>query len=201
MEIRSAGPHDRDALYDICIRTADAGGDGCHLYADHELPGHMWAGAYLALQPELAFVIDDRDGPAGYILGALDTAAFEDRLESYWWPALRKRYPDPVGVPRSARTRDQQIHHSIHRPIRTPQAPIANHPSHLHIDLLPQAQGRGYGAAMMDALLEALRAHGSPGVHLGVSPANVRAVRFYRHLGFSTLADYGDHGLLLGLTL
>ncbi|MUH52627.1 MAG: GNAT family N-acetyltransferase, partial [Actinobacteria bacterium] len=33
MEIRSAGPHDRDALYDICIRTADAGGDGCHLYA------------------------------------------------------------------------------------------------------------------------------------------------------------------------
>ena len=70
MQIRRALATDRDALYDICVRTADFGRDGRHLYEDHELPGHMWAGAYLALEPRLAFVVADDDGVAGYVIGA-----------------------------------------------------------------------------------------------------------------------------------
>jgi GNAT superfamily N-acetyltransferase len=106
-----------------------------------------------------------------------------------------------MDVPRSQRTRDQQIHRVMHRPVLTPAEPIAKHPSHLHIDILPRAQGVGFGVPMMTVLLDALRANGSPGVHLGVSHANKRAVSFYQHLGFVTLADFGEHGLLLGLTL
>ena len=190
-------------MYDICVRTADSGSDGRHLYADHDLPGHMWTGAYLALEPDLAFVLDEpeRLDVAGYVIGALDTVAFEALLETDWWPDLRARHPNPMSIPRAERTRDQQLHRSFHQPMRTPVEPIVDHPSHLHIDLLPRAQGAGFGEAMMNTLFDALRAKGSPGVHLGVGPANVRAVRFYRHLGFATLADYGEHGLLLGLRL
>lgn len=201
MVIRQARPSDRDALYEICLRTADAGADGSHLYDDLELPGQMWAGAYLALQPDLAFVYEDGSGTAGYVLGALDTVEFEVRCESQWWSLLRHQYPNPVDVPRGERTRDQGLHRAFHRPTRTPVEPISRFPSQLHIDLLPRAQGAGHGVEMMSTLFDALRAMGSPGVHLGVSPRNTRAVRFYQHLGCSTLADYGEHGLLLGFTL
>jgi len=54
---------------------------------------------------------------------------------------------------------------------------------------------------MMSTLLNTLRALGSPGVHLGVSPANERAVAFYKHLEFTTLAEFGEHGLLMGKRL
>lgn len=201
MVIRQARLADRNALYEICLRTADAGADGTHLYEDPELPGQMWAGAYLALAPDLAFVYEDETGVAGYVLGARDTVTFEDCCEAHWWLPLRDRYPNPVDVPRGERTLDQHIHRAIHRPVRTPIEPIAGFPSHLHIDLLPRAQGSGHGVEMMDALLGALRAAGSPGAHLGVSPRNTRAVSFYGRLGFSTLADYGEHGLLLGFAL
>ena len=201
MVIRRARVDDRDALYEICLRTADAGADGTHLYHDPELPGQMWVGAYLALQPDLAFVYEDAAGVAGYVIGAYDTVEFENLCERHWWPPLQRQYPNPVDVLRLERSRDQQLHRAIHRPMRTPVEPIATFPSHLHIDLLPRAQGTGRGREMMDAMFGALRAKGSLGVHLGVSPRNTRAVRFYDHLGFSTLADYGEHGLLLGLVL
>ena len=35
------------------------------------------------------------DGVGGYIVGALDTSAFEQRQERDWWPRLRARYPEP----------------------------------------------------------------------------------------------------------
>jgi hypothetical protein len=46
-------------------------------------------------EPALAFVAQDTAGVGGYIVGALDTPAFEQRLERTWWPHLRARYPDP----------------------------------------------------------------------------------------------------------
>jgi ribosomal protein S18 acetylase RimI-like enzyme len=61
----------------------------------------------------------------------------------------------------------------------------------LHIDLLPRAQGRGYGRRMIEALLERLRGRGVPGVHLGVSVHNGRAVGFYERLGFRELTRAG----------
>lgn len=199
--IRHAVWADREAMYDVCLRTSDAGVDGSHLYQDPELPGHMWTGAYLALEPDLAFVLEDGDGVAGYVIGAMDTSDFERRCETDWWPALRARYRDPAEVPRAQRSRDEQLHRAIHRPVLTPPEFIVGYPSHLHIDILPRGQGRGIGLEMMNVLMNALRAQGSPGVHLGVSPANVRAVRFYQRLEFTTLADFGDDGLLLGLLL
>ncbi len=43
----------------------------------------------------------------------------------------------------------------------------------------------------MDALLAALVAQGSPGVHLGVNPANTKAVGFYLRLGFVEVGSGG----------
>jgi RimJ/RimL family protein N-acetyltransferase len=86
----------------------------------------------------------------------------------------------------------QQIHHVYHHPDYFCPEPYDQYPSHVHIDLLPRAQGRGLGRAMMAAVLALLRQRGSPGAHLGVSLPNVSAQGFYRKLGFQPLIQVGE---------
>src|SRR5690242_8122193 len=61
------------------------------------------------------------------------------------------------------------------------------YPSHLHINLVPRLQSGGHGRQLISTLIDALRRHGSRGVHLTVRPTNVRAIGFYRHVGFTQL--------------
>jgi len=182
-KIRGYRPADAPALYHICLRTGDRGGDATGLYADPYLLGHVYVGPYLALAPRFAFVLD-AGGPVGYALGVPDTAEFARACERSWWPPLRRRYPDPARVPGHRRTPDQQVAMLIHRPPVPDPAVLALYPAHLHIDLLPVAQGQGYGRALMERLLAELAGAGAGGVHLGVALANERAIGFYRRLGF-----------------
>jgi len=186
--IRPYRPGDLDALYEICLLTGDGGQDATSLFADPMLLGHFFAAPYGLFAPSLAFVLEDAQGVGGYILGALDTRAFEEQLESNWWPRLRTRYPDPAaGVPAEQWTPDQHMAHMIHHPWRIPDELAARYPSHLHIDVLPRLQAGGYGRQMTNTLTAALRDRGSRGVHLHVPRGNQRAAGFYRHLGFTEL--------------
>ncbi|HEX4213175.1 MAG TPA: GNAT family N-acetyltransferase [Candidatus Dormibacteraeota bacterium] len=198
--IRAYRPEDQSDLYRICLLTGDSGEDATAAYADPKLLGHVFAGPYGALQPDLAFVVEDGEGVGGYVLGALDTAAFEERLEKEWWPPLRARYTDPDGKPRDEMTADERMVWAIHHPSRTPAELLERYPSHLHIDILPRLQGTGNGAGLIRTLLTALGENGSRGVHLGVGARNVRAIGFYRHMGFEELAGE-KWGLLFGMSL
>ena len=197
-EVRPYRPEDLDALYRVCLETGDAGRDATALHEDPALLGHVYAAPYALFEPGLAFVLEDEEGVGGYVLGALDTTAFDARLEAEWWPALRGRYP----LPRTQEddTPDARLVRMIHRPHRRDPEVVAAHPSHLHIDLLARCQGRGHGAHLMETLLGALRSAGSPGVHLGVSTRNERAIGFYRHLGFEELTA-NDWIVQLGMRL
>jgi hypothetical protein len=93
--IRPVVAADLDALYRIALLTGDSGADASALHKDPRLVGHIYAAPYATLSPETAFVAEDAAGVAGYIVGALDTRAFEARLERDWWPALRAEYADP----------------------------------------------------------------------------------------------------------
>ncbi len=62
------------------------------------------------------------------------------------------------------------------------------YPAHLHIDLLPPYQGRGYGRRLIEAFCDAAAAFGAPGVHVGVSRENAGALGFYHRVGFAGLA-------------
>ncbi|MBS0276428.1 MAG: GNAT family N-acetyltransferase [Proteobacteria bacterium] len=194
-EIRPLRREDRDALYAICLKTGDAGQDATALYRDPELLGHLYAGPYVALEPESGFVLEDEDGIGGYIVGARDTYAFETRLEQEWWPPLRLRYPDPDALLEPER----HLARSLHKPWHTPKRITEPYPSHLHINLLPRFQGR-WGRRMMDRWLAAMRDAGSPGAHLGVGTRNERAVRFYLRYGFTEFQRWNDV-LMLGIGL
>jgi ribosomal protein S18 acetylase RimI-like enzyme len=184
-EIRRVRPDDLDALYDICLRTGDAGADGTHLYASSTLLGDLFVAPYAVLEPEHAFVIDGGpgEGVQGYVVGALDSRAFEARCEAEWYPAARERHAGDEPRPGM----EQIMQALLASPPRAHDSVVARYPSHLHIDLLPPYQSGGWGRRMMTTLFDALRADGSPGVHLGVSEANQRAVGFYAHLGMEEL--------------
>ncbi|HKI55840.1 MAG TPA: GNAT family N-acetyltransferase [Trueperaceae bacterium] len=205
--IRPSVPGDEAALYRICLLTGDSGGDATALYRDPQLIGHVYVGPYAALEPEHALVLADGDpangvsdgdaGLCGYAVGALDTAAFNARVRESWLPPLRARYPDPAGDP-AGWSRDQRLMRVLHHPDDafplTLEPRLAPYPSHVHIDLLPRAQGRGLGRSLLEALLARLRDDGSPGVHLGVGSRNLRAIGFYQHLGFARLFAAGEGG-------
>jgi ribosomal protein S18 acetylase RimI-like enzyme len=191
--IRPYRPGDLDAVYRVCLRTGRDGDDATPLYRDHRLIGHLHAAPYAVLEPSLAFVAEDASGVGGYIVGTSDSLAFEARLEREWWPALRARYPPPpADVPEDQLTRDQAKAHLIHHPFGTSPEVARDYPAHLHINLLPRLQSGGHGRRLITAFTGALRRRGTRGVHLGVRPANVRAIGFYRHVGFTELPGAGS---------
>ncbi|HUG86762.1 MAG TPA: hypothetical protein VMM13_19490, partial [Euzebya sp.] len=57
--IRHVQAGDLADVYDVCVRTADAGADARGVYRDDDLMPDIFAGPYVALEPELAFVLDD----------------------------------------------------------------------------------------------------------------------------------------------
>lgn len=176
-------PADAAGVYRVCLLTGAAGADATAQHDDPDLLGHVYAGAYLAAEAPLARVVVDETGVIGYVLGVLDTSAFEAWCEREWWPPLRARYP--LGEQR--RDEDAALVRLIHAPDRVPDAIVDEYPSHVHIDLLPRAQGHGLGRSLMDGLLGRLRDAGSPGIHLGVADTNTNALGFYARLGFTEL--------------
>lgn len=184
LEIRRATPGDRAAVVEICLKTAAAGADGTGSYTLPWLPGQLWAAPYLDLEPGLAFVLAEGAEVAGYVVGAGDTRQFEDRLDRDWLPPIRERLDGFVPVT----PEDARLVGRIREVERVDPAIAAGHPAHLHINLLPQAQGRGHGRRMIATELAALAAAGAAGVHLGVSLGNGKAAAFYEKLGFRLLA-------------
>lgn len=197
--IRAYRASDRDALYRVCVQTADRGGDASPLHRDLSLTGAVWVGPYLEREPELASVLDDGAGAQGYVIGALDTLAFERWRDTQWMPRLRELHPADEFEPG---TRDAALVTLIHHPMTAPLEVSSRYPSHLHIDLLPRWQSGGWGRLLIERLFRQLTDRGSSGVFLGVNPDNERAVGFYRHLGFEPLVVGGDDGgLWLGRSL
>jgi ribosomal protein S18 acetylase RimI-like enzyme len=187
--IRAYQPGDEAALYDVCLRTGADGDDASGLYHDPRLLGEVYVGPYLSFAPDLSFVAEDDEGVGGYALGVVDTAAFEAACESSWWPRVRRRYPRAEYRDPSA---DSEVVRVIHEPPAAPADLVEEYPAHVHIDLLPRFQGHGYGGRMMRMLFSTLVGAGARGVHLGVSPRNMRAIGFYEHLGMSKYGQTDD---------
>ena len=185
IQIRPYRPGDRADVYDICVRTAAAGGDATGIYSSDDLMPDVFAGPYVDSEPELAFVVDTQAGDtgqraSGYIIGTADTRRFVDRFRREQVPAFAERYRDPSAV-------DAPIVALGLDPERMLIAEVDEYPAHLHIDLLPELQGRGLGRRLVETFAEALRSRGVRGLHLVMDPANTGARSFYDRIGFTEL--------------
>ena len=186
--IRPYESGDLDAVYEVCLKTGDSGDDATHLFDDPMVLGHLYTGPYITRESGLAFVLEDAEGVCGYVLGALDTDSFYRWMLDDWLPKIRDAYQAPEGNPEQW-SRTQQVIHLFFEPMEVTL--FEGYPSHLHIDILPRAQGKGLGRNMMDRLLDQMKLAGSPGVHLGMAVDNDRAHRFYLAYGFKVLNREG----------
>jgi ribosomal protein S18 acetylase RimI-like enzyme len=197
--IRPAAGSDIPYFYEICLKTGDAGKDATALFYDPWILGQYYAAPYLFFPGSLCFAAENEGIPGGYILCAPDTEAFNRWMDTVWLPPLRQRYRQPYPAEKILSYFESNMIMLINR---HPGADLLSswygeYPAHIHIDLLPEIQGRGAGSALIETLLASLRKQGCPGLHLGVSRRNTGALAFYAKTGFTRLEEH-DWGFTLG---
>ena len=188
-QIRPYNTSDHDTVYEICLKTGNSGRGAEHLHDDPMILGHIYAGPYISLEPESAFVLEDEIGVCGYIIGTLNTKSFYNKVKSDWLPKLQKKYTDPIESSKPWNKDEKCIHLLFH-----PEIPLdlPDNPSHLHINLLTRARGQGLGKKMMDHFMNNLKDRGSKGLHLGLGIKNYPAYTFYLKYGMIELKRNSD---------
>lgn len=196
--IRPARFADLPALRTICHDTVLAGQPPPQPLPCFALPACLYVEPYLHAPQAWVWVIEDAAGVMGYVAGAADSAAFYAWLNADWLPLRRRDFaaaaPLSVGAESAAQGVDATAAlqaRLLNRLSSEWQAPpgMQAFPAHLHINLLPRAQGQGAGRRLIHCLLESLTQAGACGVHWGVDPANTAAIGFYRKLGFAEVME------------
>ncbi|MDF0514454.1 GNAT family N-acetyltransferase [Agromyces sp. H3Y2-19a] len=187
-QIRPYRPADRDDVALVCLRTAAAGGDATGVYSDDTLMPEVFALPYVEYAPELTFVVADEQRAAGYVMAVADTADFVEWWRREWAPGFAARHP--VAAPPTehapAFTEAALIDTGVHSE-RMLIPELDRYPAHLHIDLLPELQGQGWGRRLIDTVRGALAERGVAALHLGLAAENTGARAFYDRLGFHEL--------------
>jgi GNAT superfamily N-acetyltransferase len=191
LTLRPYAPDDLKSLYAISLATADAGADASHLYHDASLVGSIYSAPYAALDPDLVVVVADDEGVGGFVLGTVDTVAWERRLEQNWWPQLRRQYPAPDPQARDSANSDQRRIFMIHNPEHAPVQIAEEFPAHLHLNLAPRLQGHGVGTQLFHAWQRLAKQRGASAMHVAVNRANARAMAFWGKLGFRSVTPPG----------
>ncbi len=169
--IRPYEPKDQNNLRMICIET----GSG----AAHK-PGPAqtmllatYCDYYAEREPEHCFVVaNDSDEAVGYILCAPDYRKYRSRF-------LKDYAPRTKGT---GLFQQLECYGAAYLPML-----FRNYPAHLHIDILPEYQHRGFGTQLMNCLTDHLRRQGVAGVMLGVGAENKQGRSFYKKYGFKSL--------------
>ncbi|MEW6653946.1 MAG: GNAT family N-acetyltransferase [Bacteroidota bacterium] len=186
LEIRPYKKSDLADMYSICIKTGDSGKDASKLYKDSLLLGHFYAAPYPVFHPELTFILAENDKPIGYIIGTNDSQSFYQITEKEWFPSLRSKYPLPKENDISLDARIIRLIHNGH----VPKTELLSYPAHLHIDILPEGQGKGMGRKLIEIFCKELLEMKVPALHLEVGKRNTNAIQFYEKAGFKVIQEY-----------
>lgn len=197
LAIRKATEADTEALFRICILTSDAGKPGLALHDFPELPGLTFAVPYLTRKATWAYVLEEEDTKevVGYVVGTHDTQAYEEDVINNWFPihAIRYRYESPLNNS-DIKPSDKSYLERYRNPkaYRSFDANVAFSPAHLHINILDEYQGRGWGRRMIGKAVEHLREMGLDGLWVGIDPRNNAARKFYEKVGFEEIRGAPD---------
>ena len=194
--LRTAKVTDLPDLLRVCLETGDSGKDATHLHKLPELVGDIYVAPYVIHEPDLAYALLSDKRVVGYLLGVLDTRAFESILVDKYWPLAKAKYQH---FKTEITDSDRELLKDLDKQGFSDESLTAKYPSHLHIDIVEAHQGAGYGKSMIAFLLEELKAAGSTGVHLHMSASNDRARGFYKKFGFVEVFENANE-CIMGLT-
>jgi len=185
-KIRTYHITDLSSLYRICLLTGYNGSDATPYLNDPDLVGHLFAAPYAVFEPSLCFILELDHAPCGYILGTRDSTMFYEKCEREWFFKLRKRYFPPQKKEKSL---EADFVRYLHQNQVVAEG-LEDYPAHFHIDILPIAQGRGYGRELIKVFLNQLQNQSVQGVHLVVSKQNQKAIGFYKQVGFQKIKQF-----------
>lgn len=191
--VRRYEPPDRPGVRRVTYETGYMGEPPSFYWRHRASFADIWSGYYTDEEPGSMWVVEEAGEVLGYLAGCVDTQRapgdekailramfrhgllFRPGTAGFFWRSFRDILQS--GIPAS-------------------EPDDSRWPSHLHIDLLPPARGRGAGRRLMEAWFSQLREQGSPGCHLGTIGENHAAIRFFETVGFRR---HGEPSLLPGM--
>jgi ribosomal protein S18 acetylase RimI-like enzyme len=183
-EVRAFAPGDRDAVREISYLTGLMGEPVDHFWRHQASWADVWTAYYTDNEPESLSVATVDNSVVGYLAGCIDTSKMRPTTDEAISTAMIRHglFLRPGTGPFFLRAmvdswRDRG------RPAGELNDP--RWPSHLHIDLLPEARGTGLADALMDRWLSQCRDRRSPGCHLATLVENRRARAFFERFGFT----------------
>ena len=193
MEVRPYRDEDRSAVERVHFETGFLGSSMDALLSD----AHLWDAKiawYLDHEPESALVLDSGSEVVGYLVGCLDdvkmgetrparvlTSLVSDAFASIRLPAQDRRF----WTSRFGWLGDILIGRSGERDLKMP--PNAGH---LHINLLPEARGQGYGSELLRAFEAYAQERGVTTLHAEsfTTPLNPNTT-FWERNGYSVYSE------------
>ncbi|KAI9151607.1 hypothetical protein HJFPF1_08814 [Paramyrothecium foliicola] len=186
--------------------------------AARRLAPYLWTHQYTHLSPSTCFVLDDGSGTAvGYCIGCPDVRAFVAKYGAYVTDVLDasaevQRPADVTGA------REAWVDADTGEVNGTCLAQMAYNPAWLmldgnedvtgeygatmHIDLLEEWQGKGWGRRLIERFVESVRAaagdgsNSGKGIWIGVAGENSKVVPFYERVGFRVKRE-GDGSICM----
>lgn len=153
--IRPCTNNDEEGALSVCLQTGNSGNDATLLFNDPKVLGYRYVSPYIHLSPELAFVLKDLEGNVcGYVLAVVNSDLFYKQYVNEWLPKMKQMYPIiPSGkrkylilfsyflLGEERMKRDWEAIEGFHNDTLESFKLFDDYPSHLHIDILPKAQG------------------------------------------------------------
>ena len=180
--IRKYSSKDSEHLKQICIETASDIFRG-KKFIEKALT-EVYCRYYIEQEPEKCFVVaNESDIAKGYILCAQN---YEDYKVIFKGKYLKTWNLATIIMGNFA--------------INSIKDYAKEYPAHLHIDLLPECQGQGYGRKLIEELVKELKERKIDGLMLHVSMKNEGARAFYVKCGFKVLLQE-KNDVLMGMKI
>ncbi|KAF2134358.1 GCN5-related N-acetyltransferas-like protein [Dothidotthia symphoricarpi CBS 119687] len=192
--------HDFEAGLHVYFVTIDQGLDW---EPARTIGTYLWYRPYVILSPSTCFVLDDGIGHVvGYCIGTDDTKAFAQRWRDDFAPSVDPEHvPRPdvqTGTPLMEGPDVQHFRKAVYEAdcsmLQSWPQVLQRHPAHIHINVLPEYQGKGWGRTLIHAFFEAVKELGAAGVHLDMIRTNTNGRRFYDKIGFQICTQMLDDG-------
>lgn len=165
--IRPYEARDREAVRDICRRTAYRNRGSRAVFEDDELFADYWTGYYTDYEPESTWVLELDGRVIGYLSGCVDTTRQRRVMARTIVPGVvgKALWRLATGKYKQRSTR-RMLWWMLSRGFREePKFPFGRYPAHFHINLLRQGYGRGNFHRMVSLFLDRLEALGVERIH------------------------------------
>lgn len=165
--IRAYRTSDREAVREICRKTAYRNRGASSVFEDGEAFADYWTSYYTDEEPDSALVVEENGKVVGYLLGCADSARFVHIMSRRIVPRLVLRM---LGRLISFRYKQKTTRRVIYWFLfyswrESPGVPIERYPAHYHCNILREGYGRAYYTRMAGLFLDRLERLGVNALH------------------------------------